>query len=96
MLSINNNSFSIINRKNNNCKFKNIEISRNKNIKISSSYENINIISKYKFADDKQFQSEIKKIVKKNYFEKIKRNNKHSSLISLKYNIKNPKVERYI
>ena len=69
ILSMRATSFSIVNLKNNNYK-KNIKIIKNINIEFLSRYENINEISKNKYAYDKHFQSHIKKIIKK-YSNKI-------------------------
>ena len=63
------NSFSIINSTiKNSINKKQLKISRNYALILSSEYENINQISKYKYSKDKQFQSEIKNILKQNYF----------------------------
>ena len=81
-LSLNKTSFTIINSNNNKFNIKNLEISKNINIKLSSLYENINKLSKYKYAADKQFQSDITQLVKRNYLEK--KNNRRSSIIKNK------------
>ena len=86
-LSMSRNSFSIININNTKTNYFNIneiKISKNDIFTISSIYENINKIAKYKYCKDRQFQSEVKKFIKKNYLEK-KKNKKSVEMINHKF-----------
>jgi len=67
ILSISRNSFSIINPKYN-LKYFNLDhISKNDSFEFHALYKNVNKISKYKYAKDKEFQTYIKKIIDNKY-----------------------------
>ena len=84
LLSLSTNSFSLINSRNNKKSFdlEKIKISKCNFLEFSSIYENINKISKYKYANDKQFQSHIKKKIKNKYSYKNTKNNRSNSGMS--------------
>ena len=84
LLSLSTNSFSLINSRNNKKSFdlEKIKISKCNFLEFSSIYENINKISKYKYANDKQFQSHIKKKIKNKYSYKNSKNNRSNSGMS--------------
>jgi hypothetical protein len=85
ILSLSRNSFSLINNnKKNSFNINQLKISENNFIKISSEYENINKISKYKYCKDKQFQSEVKKYIKQNYLDNRKKQ-KNAEIINDNY-----------
>ena len=69
ILSLSTNSFSLINSRKNKKSYdiEKIKNSKNNFFEFSSIYENINKISKYKYANDKQFQFHIKKKIKNKY-----------------------------
>ena len=67
ILSLSRNSFSIINHKYNLKIFNLLQISKNDSFEFHSLYKNINKISKYKYAKDKDFQSYIKKKLENRY-----------------------------
>ena len=67
ILSLSRNSFSIISQKYNLKIFNVLKISKNDSLEIHSLYKNINKISKYRYAKDKDFQSYIKKKLNNRY-----------------------------
>ena len=86
VLSISRNSFSIINTKKNIYSFNinHIQLSKNIRIELLSTYDNINKMSKYKYAYDKKFQSKMKKVIKNNYIYKVDRNKRNASVLNRK------------
>jgi hypothetical protein len=83
ILSLSRNSFSIINSKKEIYTFniKQLHISNNFQLEFLSKYENINKLSKNKYAYDKLFQSKIKKIIKNKYSYKNINNKKYVSVV---------------
>ena len=72
ILAMNTNSFSILNLKPNNKN--NLKVTKNINLEFLSKYDNLNKISKYKYALDKIFQKNIKNIIKEKYSKNKKEN----------------------
>ena len=83
ILAMNTNSFSILNLKPNNKN--NLKETKNINLEFLSKYDNLNKISKYKYALDKIFQKNIKNIIK----EKYSKNKKENIDLERKYSINN-------
>jgi hypothetical protein len=82
IFSLSRNSFSIINpKKIYTFNIKQMQISNNYQLEFISKYENINKLSKNKYAYDKLFQSKIKKIIKNKYSYKNINNKKYVSVV---------------